>query len=138
MTVQTHGTTNTTAAAAVSVATATVVAIAGVGAAAVGASGEALAASPSHCALRLTVQTRPTYSGVNVHQRLSPCGQEAVVSCAEVLLTYLRTKLPTHLLTYLLTLPCEQVLNQTSSEAHKFKLTALFLNRESDKAFFGG
>ena len=30
------------------------------------------------------------------------------------------------------------VLNQTSSEAHKFKLTALFLNRESDKAFFGG
>ena len=138
MTVQTHGTTNTTAAAAVSVATATVVAIAGVGAAAVGASGEALAASPSHCALRLTVQTRPTYSGVNVHQRLSPCGQEAVVSCAEVLLTYLRTNLPTHLLTYLLTLPCEQVLNQTSSEAHKFKLTALFLNRESDKAFFGG
>ena len=103
MTVQTHGTTNTTAAAAVSVATATVVAIAGVGAAAVGASGEALAASPSHCALRLTVQTRPTYSGVNVHQRLSPCGQEAVVSCAEVLLTYLRTNLPTHLLTDLLT-----------------------------------
>ena len=103
MTVQTHGTTNTTAAAAVSVATATVVAIAGVGAAAVGASGEALAASPSHCALRLTVQTRPTYSGVNVHQRLSPCGQEAVVSCAEVLLTYVRTNLPTHLLTYLLT-----------------------------------
>ena len=65
------------------------------------------------------------------------------------------------LLTYLLTLPCaqvlnqtsleahpnpnpnptpnpNQVLNQTSSEAHKFKLTALFLNRESDKAFFGG
>ena len=30
------------------------------------------------------------------------------------------------------------MLNQTSSEAHKFKLTALFLNRESDKAFFGG
>ena len=69
------------------------------------------------------------------------------------------------LLTYLLTLPCaqvlnqtslethpnpnpnpnpnptpnpNQVLNQTSSEGHKFKLTALFLNRESDKAFFGG
>ena len=44
----------------------------------------------------------------------------------------------TCLLAYLLTLPCAQVLNQTSSEAHKFKLTALFLNRESDKAFFGG
>ena len=29
------------------------------------------------------------------------------------------------------------MLNQTSSEAHKFKLTALFLNRESDKVFFG-
>ena len=64
------------------------------------------------------------------------------------------------LLTYLLTLPCaqvlnqtsleahpnpnpnptpnpNQVLNQTSSEGHKFKLTALFLNRASDKVFFG-
>ena len=30
------------------------------------------------------------------------------------------------------------VLNQTSSEAYKFKLTALFLNRQSGKAFFGG
>tara|TARA_B100000795_G_scaffold185661_1_gene141049 strand:- start:298 stop:444 length:147 start_codon:yes stop_codon:yes gene_type:complete len=29
------------------------------------------------------------------------------------------------------------VLNQTSSEGHKFKLTALFLNRASDKVFFG-
>ena len=30
------------------------------------------------------------------------------------------------------------VLNTTSSEGHKFKLTALFLNRQSGKAFFGG
>ena len=30
------------------------------------------------------------------------------------------------------------VLNETSSGSHKFKLTALFLNRESDQAFFGG